>query len=300
VHAFLLLRVPLAAADEVAAQLAERPGFLGIEELPATGEALFPVDPVHQFVRFDATASFAEYLRTEQFRHGDHVLLKVYLADESALPQWLADSTLPIIDHGQIEPQDYMASVREQFHGREVGDRLWVGPPWETPPAGKVAVIIEPGMAFGLGDHPTTQMCLELLTGIDDARRIFDVGTGTGILAIAAARQFPDAELWLSDLDPQCRSNVEHNFALNNLPAPAHQLYGEQPIPAGPFDLVLSNLYLEALKSLAALDTRRWIVSGLLGEEQLAEFKCHITAFTVVRQLQREDWFALELHRPDS
>jgi len=157
-------------------------------------------------------------------------------------------------------------------------------------------------MAFGLGDHPTTQMCLELLAGLTPPRRILDIGTGTGILAIAAARLFPDAELWLTDFDPQCQTSVENNFMLNGLPVPAHQRYGVRPLPAGPFDLVLSNVYLEALKTLVPrIHAGCWVVSGLLGQEQFAEFRSVADQRFDCRQVcQRDDsgtWFAAKLCR---
>ena len=143
---------------------------------------------------------------------------------------------------------------------------------------------------------------LELLADGPPPRRVLDIGTGTGILAVAVQKLFPKAELWLTDLDPQCRASVEHNYKLYSLPRPAHQRYGTRALPRGPFDLVLSNVYLEALKALALRITgRRWIVSGLLGAEQLAEFRGVAERRFDCRQvLQRVDngsWFALELCR---
>ena len=83
---------------------------------------------------------------------------------------------------------------------------------------------------------------------------------------------------------------------------PAHQRYGARALPAGPFDLVLSNVYLEALKSLAPrINAGCWIVSGLLGAEQLTEFQSVAEKRFVCRQvLHRDDnerWFAVELCR---
>ena len=295
-QSFVLIQTTVAAAEDLSAQLWEQPGILGIEELPADGADFFKVDPAHQFVRFDERARYEAWLRTDAFQSGVSILLKVYLADGATLPAQFVS-----VGRGTVEPSDYLAAMRAQHHGRVVG-KFWVGPPWETPAAGKLPVIIEPGMAFGLGDHPTTQMCLELLATQTSPRRILDIGTGSGILAIAAARLLPDAELWLTDFDPQCRSSVENNFGLNGLAVPAHQRYGVQPLPAGPFDLVLSNVYLEALKSLVPrIHAGCWIVSGLLGAEQFAEFRNVAEERFDCRQVcQREDsgtWFAAELCR---
>ena len=295
-QSFVLIQTTVAAAEDLSAQLWEQPGILGIEELPADGGDLFSVDLAHQFVRFDDRARYEAWLQTEAFRSADKLLLKVYLAEGVTLPAQFA-----IVGSGTVEPRDYLAAMRDQHHGRVIG-KFWVGPPWELPPTGPLPVIIEPGMAFGLGDHPTTQMCLELLAGLTPPRRILDIGTGTGILAIAAAKLFPDAELWLTDYDPQCRSSVENNFVLSGLSVPPHQRYGMRPLPAGPFDLVLSNVYLEALKSLVPrIPAGCWIVSGLLGLEQFTEFRSVAEKRFDCRQvLQRDDsgtWFAAKLCR---
>ena len=159
-QSFVLIQTTVAAAEELSAALWEQAGILGIEELPADGGDLFAVDTAHQFVRFDDRARYEAWLRTEAFRSGDAILLKVYLAEGTSLP-----AKFTIIGRGTVEPRDYLATMRAQHHGRLIG-KFWVGPPWETPPAGLVPVIVEPGMAFGLGDHPTTQMCLELLAGL--------------------------------------------------------------------------------------------------------------------------------------
>ena len=75
---------------------------------------------------------------------------------------------------------------RSFHHGVRVGD-LWVGPPWEEPPAGAAAVVIDPGRAFGTGAHPTTRLCLELLQEVEPTS-LLDVGCGSGVLSVAAAK----------------------------------------------------------------------------------------------------------------
>ena len=75
---------------------------------------------------------------------------------------------------------------RSFHHGARVGD-LWVGPPWEEPPADALAVVIDPGRAFGTGAHPTTRLCLELLQEVEPTS-LLDVGCGSGVLSVAAAK----------------------------------------------------------------------------------------------------------------
>lgn len=275
---FVLLKTPVADAELLSARIWEIPGILGIEELPADG-GVFRPDIAHHFVRFDGRQQFEDWLRTEEYRRGECVLLKVYHTGDFP-------GEFDVMARGTVEPEDYLAKMREQHHGREVG-RFWVGPPWER--AGQRPVVIEPGTAFGLGDHPTTQLCLELLSG--QPKRVLDFGAGSGILAIAAARLWPDCELTLVEIDRQCWPNIEHNFTLNGLPAPV--IY--ETVPAGRFDLVLANIYLEILKSVLTIAAPRFIISGLLGRDQLADL--NLAGFRIRRQLQREDWFALDLER---
>lgn len=280
--AYVLIETPVADAEILSERLWELPGILGIEELPADGSLVFRPDLAHHFVRFDGRQEFDDWLRTEQYRRGDRIRLKVY--HTGAFP-----ADIPVIGRGEVDAEDYLAPMRRQHHGRAIGP-LWVGPPWEKPKAGKLPVLIEPGTAFGLGDHPTTQLCLELLPGIPAPQRVLDFGAGSGILAIAAARLFPESQLTLVELDRQCWSNIEHNFALNGLAAPViHEV-----TPPGCYDLVLANVYLEVLKTVVLkLEGRRLLISGLLGAEQVADLP--FDGFHVHRQLQRDDWFALDL-----
>jgi ribosomal protein L11 methyltransferase len=83
-------------------------------------------------------------------------------------------------------PADWEQRWRE-FHKPVRVGRLWVGPPWEEPPAGVLQVVIDPGRAFGTGGHPTTRLCLELLAEIEPTSLV-DVGCGSGVIAVAAAK----------------------------------------------------------------------------------------------------------------
>jgi ribosomal protein L11 methyltransferase len=73
------------------------------------------------------------------------------------------------------------------FHRPVRAGGLWIGPPWEVPPAGEVAVVVDPGLAFGTGAHPTTRACIELLAGLKRGS-LLDAGCGSGVIAVAAAR----------------------------------------------------------------------------------------------------------------
>ena len=158
------------------------------------------------------------------------------------------------------------------FHtGRVVGGRLWVGPPWETPPAGVPGVVIDPGRAFGTGSHATTLLCLELLLE-QPAGPALDLGCGSGVLAIAAAR-LGHAPVLACDDDPAAVEATGENAARNGCEIQVWEtdaLYDELPKAV---DLWLANLQLGPLLELAWRPDLppRLIVSGLL-EGEVLEF----------------------------
>ncbi|NQU10403.1 50S ribosomal protein L11 methyltransferase, partial [bacterium] len=161
---------------------------------------MFAVDPAFAIVEYGSGAArrFGRWLQSESFRGAGGVLLCAYVAvrDAAAWRRWRRALPrrcpgLRILRHGLVAPRDYQAGVHARWRGRCVGRRLWVGPPWVNPPTDRLAVVIEPGLAFGTGDHPTTRLCLAALDRLSArrfcVRRVFDVGTGSGVLAIAAA-----------------------------------------------------------------------------------------------------------------
>lgn len=179
------------------------------------------------------------------------------------------------------------------FHtGRVVAGRLWVGPPWETPPAGLASVVIDPGRAFGTGGHATTLLCLELL-----ARRprgpVLDLGCGSGILALAAAR-LGHAPVLACDDDPAAVEATRENAARNGCEVQAWQcdaLYDE--LPKG-VDLWLANLQLAPLEELGWRPDLppRLIVSGLLEGESFAP-----AGYRIAERRSLEGWEGLLLER---
>ena len=129
------------------------------------------------------------------------------------------------------------------------GGKLWVGPPWEAPPAGLPAVVIDPGQAFGTGSHATTLLCLELLLEQPPGPAL-DLGCGSGVLALAAAR-LGHAPVLACDDDPIAVEVADENAARNNCAIQIWQcdaLYDE--LPKG-VDLWLANLQLAPLQELA-------------------------------------------------
>jgi ribosomal protein L11 methyltransferase len=160
-----------------------------------------------------------------------------------------------------------------EFHRPVTVGPFWVGPPWVDPRAGRLAVVIDPGRAFGTGAHPTTRLCLEFLAGVE-AGSLLDVGCGSGVLAIAGARRGMAPVLAL-DADPAAAAATRDNAARNRVAVEvvtADALV--EPLPDA--DVVVANLTLELVEALASrLETPCLIASGYLETDKpaLPEFE---------------------------
>jgi ribosomal protein L11 methyltransferase len=152
-----------------------------------------------------------------------------------------------------VEEKDWSNEWKHQIRPVQVG-RLWVGPSWEksNAPADKVQLVIEPKMAFGTGDHPTTSMCLRAVDEFMQAHpgaSVLDVGTGTGVLALAAKR-LGAKKVVATDNDPIAVELSKENAEVNKVKGvdfstrPLQQLEGK-------FDLVVANILANTLIELA-------------------------------------------------
>jgi ribosomal protein L11 methyltransferase len=183
-----------------------------------------------------------------------------------------------------VEPEDWAETWKRHVRPVRAG-RLWVGPPWELANRGDAAaaVVIEPGMAFGTGDHPTTALCLAALDEAlarRGAASVLDVGTGSGVLAIAA-RKLGASRVVGNDIDPGAvriaRENAEKNGAEGIE-------FSERPLEriAGGFDVVVANLFSGVICQLAPRLAARLspggelLVSGIL-EPQVEEVLAALT-----------------------
>ncbi|KAL3733795.1 hypothetical protein ACJRO7_023193 [Eucalyptus globulus] len=125
---------------------------------------------------------------------------------------------VPEYDIKECEQEDWVKKNQESFHPVEVTEGLWITPEWQTPPNAEATnIILNPGLAFGTGEHPTTRLCLLLLHDlIKGGEHLLDYGTGSGILAIAALKLGAASAVGF-DVDPQAVSSARHNAALNNI-----------------------------------------------------------------------------------
>ena len=138
---------------------------------------------------------------------------------------------------------------------------LWVGPPWESPPADAVAVVVDPGRAFGTGAHPTTRLCLDLLVA-EERGSVLDVGCGSGVLAIAAAK-LGHAPVVAVDVDPSAIAATGENAARNGVAVDVRLADTGTSFPTA--KLALANIALDVVEALGSrLDVERLVTSGYL------------------------------------
>jgi ribosomal protein L11 methyltransferase len=148
---------------------------------------------------------------------------------------------------------------RAFHHGVEIG-RLWVGPPWESAPAGRIPVVIDPGRAFGTGAHPTTRLCLELLEEAAPTSML-DVGCGSGVLSIAAAK-LGFAPVGAFDLDDVATETTAENAEANGVGVDVLD-------ELRPATLAVMNIALDVVDGLLPkLPVERAIVSGYLDRDE--------------------------------
>ncbi|PYT02160.1 MAG: 50S ribosomal protein L11 methyltransferase [Acidobacteria bacterium] len=206
-----------------------------------------------------------------------------------------------------VPDQDWMQKWKEGFEAVEIGDRLVVAPSWKLPGKGerRVVIQIDPGMAFGTGTHETTRLCLEAIEREWQGGSLLDVGTGTGILAIAAALLAPGSQVVAIDVDPQAIGVARENIAINGVSTSVELLEGQPLNHAGQsFDVVVANLTAEVIVALmddlagCLASKGLMILSGILSE--LAEDVAHslvASGFTVTERREAGEWCALIARR---
>ncbi|MBL8489742.1 MAG: 50S ribosomal protein L11 methyltransferase [Rhodocyclaceae bacterium] len=166
------------------------------------------------------------------------------------------------VRYTEVAEQDWVRLTQSQFEPIRVNDRLWIVPSWHAAPdPDALNLVLDPGLAFGTGSHPTTRLCLEwLCDGVRPGSTLLDYGCGSGILGIAAARLGADPVVGI-DIDPRALEAAADNARNNGV---AMTLRSTREALNETFDLVVANILTNPLCLLAPLLAGRVAVGGRL------------------------------------
>jgi len=199
-----------------------------------------------------------------------------------------------------IEDQAWERAWMEYYHPMKFGDKLWVCPTGqEQEEPGTVCMLLDPGLAFGTGTHPTTALCLEWLAEHDLAgKTVIDYGCGSGILAVAAVLLGAKVAHAV-DIDPQALtatlSNAEKNAVQDKI-----KVYLPEQLPAMQADIVLANILAKPLCELSARISElvvpggALILSGILAEQTEQVADAYRALIELNAPTQQEDWIRLD------
>lgn len=264
--------VPAELADIVAEYLTELSGNgVCIENLSVDA---FSLSEIHE----PSSTTVRSYFPATDDSSARLAEIEVFLAELAARhPGFTAVSP----EVSTVSTEDWSTSWKAHFKPLRVGRRLLIVPSWEevVPRTDDVVLHLDPGMAFGTGGHETTRLCLELLESIMDSMPIMhspsvlDVGTGSGILAMAAV-QLGAGRVCAVDIDPQAVEVARENLAASGLLEQVDCSSTPLESIPGSFDVILANILAEELVRLAPLLTGRLadggslVLSGILAHKE--------------------------------
>ena len=208
-----------------------------------------------------------------------------------------------------VKPEDWEHSWKRFIKPARIGKNFWVTPPWLKPPKfrRRRIITIEPGMAFGTGSHATTRGCMEFLEIVaaklaGKKWSVLDVGTGSGILSIAA-RILGATEIWAIDNDPVAVKVARENLRSNGM-ASAVILSGQNLASIRrSFTVVVGNLTAETIIELAEIlqarvaDQGYLILSGILHAKCKNVLRCFTKSFFVLQRQRKREWLSVLLQR---
>ena len=199
-----------------------------------------------------------------------------------------------------LEDKDWEREWMKNYHPIQCGDNLWICPSWIAPPEpDKINLMLDPGLAFGTGTHPTTFLCLQWIDQLNtQGKTLYDYGCGSGILGIAALLK--DAEQVIGiDIDPQALVATADNAERNNLPTDAMPVFLPKDCPTEPADIMLANILAGPLAELApslnALTKPGGLLclSGILDSQAEAVMAAYTKWFDFDPITQKDEWVRL-------
>lgn len=251
------------------------------DELPIFGEPGMPTEP----------GVWRRNIVSALFSDGDDIA--AILADAASV----AGIPLPQYTTEIIPEQDWVRATQSQFDPISIRDRLWIVPSWhQSPDPDAINIILDPGLAFGTGSHPTTHLCLAWLTDhIQGQETVCDYGCGSGILAIAAKKLGAGKVLGV-DIDPQAIIASHSNAEQNQVSA---DFYLADDMPAIAADIVVANILSIPLKLLApalAQSCRsggKIALSGILAEQAEDVMAIYAEWFDMAAPVFMDNWTLL-------
>lgn len=212
---------------------------------------------------------------------------------ETRQTDWQIESVLYEI----VEDQPWERAWMDSFQPMCFGKRLWIYPSWfEIPDDDSVKLLLDPGLAFGTGTHPTTALCLEWLDGQDMVgQEVLDYGCGSGVLAIAALKLGAKHAVG-TDIDPQALLATQDNAERNSINPALLQTCYPEALPKQTWDVVMANILAGPLVELAPAllaalrPGGKLVLSGILAEQASAIANTYQPALADFSITQKDDW----------
>lgn len=208
-----------------------------------------------------------------------------------------------------VPEEDWATSWQQYWHVQRIGERLVVRPSWEEyePQPDDVVITLDPKQAFGTGTHPTTRLCMRILERVaarGPLGKVFDVGAGSGILAIAALL-LGAPEAVAVDTDPVAVAAAEENAEINQVTDRMHNLVGSADALDGQAPVVFANILAEVIMQLAGDLWRHTAPGGTLIASGIIERKADAVerelksvGFQIVKREAEGEWVGIEAKRP--
>lgn len=227
--------------------------------------------------------------------------------DTGAVERSLALAARSSLHWQVLEDKDWEREWMQRYVPIQCGQKLWICPSWLTPPDPDATnILLDPGLAFGTGTHPTTFLCLNWLSEQDThAKQVLDYGCGSGILGIAALLLGAHRADGV-DIDPQALLASQENASRNGLAKQAFPVYFPSAAPQERYDIVLANILAGPLVELAPTIMEKLVpgaklcLSGILESQADAVVKAYQSKIDFAPMKQKEEWVCLTGRMSDS
>ena len=249
------------------------------------------------------TPIFGEPGRAPETAFGLNRVIALFAPDAdwaASLQRAMTAAGLPIAPEykiSEVQEQDWVKLTQSQFEPIRASNRLWIVPSWHvSPDPAAINIVLDPGLAFGTGSHPTTRLCLDWLDrNMSPGCSVLDYGCGSGILAIAAAK-LGAARVRGVDIDEQAVLSSRYNAQRNCVVA---EFFNADEAPPEPADVVLANILSNPLKVLAPLLTTltlpggRLVLSGILPPQAADVAEAYRAWFDIESPVIDDGWVRL-------